>query len=79
MRGLSGAATVLMLLLAVPLQGQVGPRGMQGQRGGMQRQQRMQRQGPRGDRQMQMGSGSADRVLWLQEELQLTDEQVANL
>ena len=72
MKGLSGAATVLMLLLAVPLQGQVGPRGMQ-------RQQHMQRQGPRGNRQMQMGSGSADRVLWLHEELQLTDEQVENL
>jgi len=91
MRGLSGAATVVMLLLAVPLQGQVGPRGqtgMQGQRG-MQGHQGMQGQwGMQGQRQMMggsqqrgmgMGMGSADGILWLSEELSLTDEQVESL
>jgi len=79
MTRLSGAATIAMLLLAVPLQGQSGPRGMRGQRGirgqqGTQGQHAMQ---SRGGRQMQMGS--ADRVLWLREELSLTDDQVADL
>jgi hypothetical protein len=94
MKGLSGAATIAMLLLAVPLQGQTGPRGMRGQQGirgqrGTQGQRAMQRrggrqggQGQRGQSQMdrrQMQTGAADRILWLREDLNLTDDQVADL
>jgi hypothetical protein len=71
MRGLSVGAAVLMLLLAVPLQGQVGPRGMQDQWG-------MQGQGSMMGSQ-QMGMGSADGILWLREALSLTEEQVESL
>ena len=94
MKGLSGAATIAMLLLAVPLQGQIGPRGMRGQQGirGQQStegQRAMQRRrGRRGGRgqggpsqmdRRQMGMGAADRVLWLREDLNLTDDQMTDL
>lgn len=69
MRGLSGATTVLTLLLAVPLLGQVGPGGQRGMRG--------QRSGMGGFQQM--GMHSADRLIWHRAELNLTDEQVESL
>lgn len=69
MMGLSGATTVLTLLLAVPLLGQVGPGGQRGMRG--------QRSGMGGFQQM--GMHSADRLIWHRAKLNLTDEQVESL
>lgn len=76
MKGLSKAATVLTMLLAVPLQGQVGPRG--GQRG-MQGQPPMMNGAPMMGGSQMMGMGSANRILWLREELTLTEDQVESL
>lgn len=80
---------IAVLSLAVPLQGQVGPRGTQGQRGmsgqrGMQGQSGMERRGGGQGREAMMGGrqmrmGPADGVLGLREELGLTDDQVASL
>ena len=71
MRALTGVATVLMLSLAASLQGQTGRNNQHGMRG--------QGHMMGGSQQMQMGMGSADRVLWLREELGLTEEQVEGL
>ena len=75
MRGMTGAATVAMLLLAVPLQGQGGPRGGQGQQG--MRGQRSQ--GAQMQRGGGMQMGSAYGILWLREELELTEDQIERL